>query len=117
MLRDVGLKVEITSSDFANWLKRAQSSPQEFGEVTFSRWSCGCQDADGILYPLYHSKSQWAKSNNPAMDAELDAGRVVLAHCWTADEEDWHYQVHDLLAAYGDSVRILTWDQIGRAHV
>ncbi|MSP48993.1 MAG: peptide ABC transporter [Alphaproteobacteria bacterium] len=78
MLRDVGLKVEITSSDFANWLKRAQAAPAEFGEVTFSRWSCGCQDADGILYPLYHSKSQWAKSNNPAMDAELDAGRSTL---------------------------------------
>lgn len=78
MLRDVGLKVEITSSDFGNWLKRAQSAPAEFGEVTFSRWSCGCQDADGILYPLYHSKSQWAKSNNPEMDKALDAGRSTL---------------------------------------
>ncbi len=78
MLRDVGLKVEITSSDFGNWLKRAQSAPAEFGEVTFSRWSCGCQDADGILFPLYHSKSQWAKSNDPKMDAALDAGRSTL---------------------------------------
>lgn len=38
---------------------------------------------------------------------------VVLAHCWTADEEDWHYQVHDLLAAYGDRLRIVTWDHRG----
>jgi pimeloyl-ACP methyl ester carboxylesterase len=38
---------------------------------------------------------------------------VVLAHCWTADMEDWHYQVRDLLEAFGDDVRILTWDHRG----
>lgn len=38
---------------------------------------------------------------------------VVLAHCWAADEQDWHYQVHDLLVAYGHDVRIITWDQRG----
>jgi peptide/nickel transport system substrate-binding protein len=78
MLIDVGMKVTITSSDFAGWLKRAQSSPAEFGEMTFSRWSCGCQDADGVLFPLYHSSSQWAKSKDPAMDKELEAGRSLL---------------------------------------
>src|SRR5207247_9894715 len=46
MLIDVGMKVTIVTSDFAGWLKRAQSSPAEFGEMSFSRWSCGCQDAD-----------------------------------------------------------------------
>ncbi|GAA1916847.1 alpha/beta hydrolase [Nocardioides lentus] len=38
---------------------------------------------------------------------------VVLAHCWTADREDWHHQVHDLLAAYGGRIRVLTWDARG----
>ncbi|HWJ82921.1 MAG TPA: alpha/beta hydrolase [Nocardioides sp.] len=38
---------------------------------------------------------------------------VVLAHCWTADEADWHYQVHDLLAQYGHGIRIVTWDHRG----
>ncbi len=38
---------------------------------------------------------------------------VVLAHCWTADESDWHYQVHDLLVAYGHDIRIVTWDHRG----
>ena len=66
------------SSDFAGWLKRAQSSPAEFGEMTFSRWSCGCQDADGTLFPLYHSSSSWAKSKDAAMDKELEAGRSLL---------------------------------------
>ncbi|SDE17162.1 alpha/beta fold hydrolase [Nocardioides lianchengensis] len=38
---------------------------------------------------------------------------VVLAHCWTSDAEDWHYQVRDLLARFGPGVRILTWDLRG----
>jgi pimeloyl-ACP methyl ester carboxylesterase len=38
---------------------------------------------------------------------------VLLAHCWTADEADWHYQVHDLLAQYGHDLRIITWDHRG----
>lgn len=38
---------------------------------------------------------------------------VVLAHCWTADEADWHYQVRDLLTRYGHDVRIVTWDHRG----
>lgn len=46
-------------------------------------------------------------------DAEV---AVLLAHCWTADEQDWHYQVHDLLAAYGPELRIVTWDHRGHGH-
>jgi pimeloyl-ACP methyl ester carboxylesterase len=38
---------------------------------------------------------------------------VVLAHCWTADMDDWHYQVRDLLEVFGPEVRILTWDHRG----
>ncbi len=38
---------------------------------------------------------------------------VVLAHCWTADVEDWHYQVRDLLAEFGHDIRIVTWDHRG----
>ena len=38
---------------------------------------------------------------------------VVLAHCWTADMDDWHYQVRDLLDTFGHDVRIVTWDHRG----
>lgn len=38
---------------------------------------------------------------------------VVLAHCWTADEADWHYQVRDLLTHFGHDIRIVTWDHRG----
>ncbi|WP_141015630.1 alpha/beta fold hydrolase [Nocardioides sambongensis] len=41
---------------------------------------------------------------------------VLLAHCWTADEHDWHYQVHDLLVRFGHDIRLITWDHRGHGH-
>lgn len=38
---------------------------------------------------------------------------VVLAHCWTFNQADWHYQVRDLLQEFGHQVRIVTWDHRG----
>jgi pimeloyl-ACP methyl ester carboxylesterase len=38
---------------------------------------------------------------------------VLLSHCWTADESDWHYQVADLLSRYGHRIRLITWDHRG----
>jgi pimeloyl-ACP methyl ester carboxylesterase len=38
---------------------------------------------------------------------------IVLAHCWTADVDDWHYQVSALMGRYGHGIRILTWDHRG----
>jgi pimeloyl-ACP methyl ester carboxylesterase len=38
---------------------------------------------------------------------------VVLAHCWTLNQEDWHYQVRDLQREFGHSIRIVTWDHRG----
>ena len=38
---------------------------------------------------------------------------VFLAHCWTLDQQDWHYQVRDLLAEFGHGIRIVTWDHRG----
>ncbi|HEX2895125.1 MAG TPA: alpha/beta hydrolase [Marmoricola sp.] len=38
---------------------------------------------------------------------------VVLAHCWTLNQEDWHYQVRDLLREFGHGIRIVSWDHRG----
>ena len=38
---------------------------------------------------------------------------VLLAHCWTLNQEDWHYVVRDLLGEYGHAIRIVTWDHRG----
>ncbi len=43
-------------------------------------------------------------------DAPLTA---VLAHCWTLNQADWHYQVRDLQKEFGHGIRIVTWDHRG----
>ncbi len=43
-------------------------------------------------------------------DAPLTA---LLAHCWTLNQADWHYQVRDLQREFGHGIRIVTWDHRG----
>jgi pimeloyl-ACP methyl ester carboxylesterase len=38
---------------------------------------------------------------------------ILLAHCWTLNQQDWHYQVRDLLQEFGHRVRIVAWDHRG----
>jgi len=38
---------------------------------------------------------------------------AVLAHCWTLNQEDWHYQVRALQREFGHQIRIVTWDHRG----
>jgi pimeloyl-ACP methyl ester carboxylesterase len=38
---------------------------------------------------------------------------VVLAHCWTLNQEGWHYQVRALQREFGHAIRIVTWDHRG----
>jgi pimeloyl-ACP methyl ester carboxylesterase len=38
---------------------------------------------------------------------------AVLAHCWTLNQEDWHYQVRALQREFGHGIRIVTWDHRG----
>jgi peptide/nickel transport system substrate-binding protein len=78
MLADVGLDAQISMTDGPTYLRLRQGRPDEAGDVSFFRWSCGCQDADGVLFPLFHSSSQWAKYSNPSVDAELEAARNSL---------------------------------------
>ena len=78
MLGEVGLKVEIVMLDQPTYLRRRQGTPEEAGGLSQGRWSCACQDADGVIFPLFRSGSIWSKFNNPAFDAAVDAARVVL---------------------------------------
>jgi len=59
-------------------LRLRQGRPDEAGDVSYFRWSCGCQDADGTLFPLFHSSSGWAKYRNPAVDTALESARATL---------------------------------------
>lgn len=95
MLTEAGLKVRITSSDMQTYLRRSTGPAAEAGDFAFGRWSCACQDADGMVEPLYHSRSIWAKYANPEMDAALEAARSTLDGKQRLD----HYRkVHEIAA-------------------
>jgi peptide/nickel transport system substrate-binding protein len=78
MINDVGLKVEVVALDHATFLRRRQGTPTDAGSLALGVWSCACQDADGIIFPLFRSGSTWSKYSNPAYDAAVDAARSTL---------------------------------------
>ena len=78
MIQEVGLKVAISQTDQRTFLQRRQGKPEEAGSISLGRWSCACQDADGVIFPLFHSKSLWAKYANPAFDDAVTRARQTL---------------------------------------
>ncbi len=78
MVSEVGLKVTISSSDQATFLKRRQGEPGNAGGLAVGAWSCACQDVDGIIFPLFRTGSIWAKYSNPKFDEAVDKARVIL---------------------------------------
>lgn len=78
MLSDVGLKVNITVVDMPSYLRRRQGQPEESGGLSQGRWSCACQDADGVIFPLFRSGSIWSKFSNADYDHDVDAARTIL---------------------------------------
>jgi ABC-type dipeptide transport system, periplasmic component len=78
MVNEVGLNVTISSSDQATFLKRRQGDAENAGGMAFGAWSCACQDADGIIFPLFRSGSIWAKYKNEKYDALVDEARIIL---------------------------------------
>jgi len=77
-LTEAGLNVKIGMSDMAAYLKRLQSGPETTAMISFGRWSCACQDADGILFPLLHKSSGWSAYRNPKADELLEDARQTL---------------------------------------
>ncbi|MFT8243375.1 ABC transporter substrate-binding protein [Roseomonas sp. BN140053] len=78
MLSEVGLKLNIEMMDQPTFLRRRQGNPEESGGMAQGRWSCACQDADGVIFPLFRTGSIWSKYSNPAFDTEVDAARATL---------------------------------------
>ncbi len=95
MLTEAGLKVRLVSSDMQTYLRRATGPAADAGDFAFGRWSCSCQDADGMVEPLYHSKSIWAKYANSDMDAALEAARSTLD---PAARLQYYRKVHEIAA-------------------
>lgn len=78
MVNDAGLSVEISNSDQATFLKRRQGPADNAGGLAVGAWSCACQDADGIIFPLFRTGSIWAKYSNPDYDTLVDSARSTL---------------------------------------
>lgn len=78
MLGEAGLKVSFVMVDQPTFLRRRQGTPEEALNMAQGRWSCACQDADGVIFPLFRTGSQWAKFSNAAFDTAVDAARVTL---------------------------------------
>jgi len=94
-LTDIGLNVKIATSDMASYLRRAQSGPDTIPSLSFGRWSCACQDADGVLFPLLHRSSGWAAYRNDETDKLLEAARQTLD---PARRQASYKAIHDIVA-------------------
>ena len=87
--------MNIVSVDMQTFLRRATGGSAASGDVGFGRWSCACQDLDGVLEPLFHSRSIWSSYQNPEMDAALEAARSTLD---PAERLRQYRTVHALIA-------------------
>lgn len=95
MLTDVGLNVKIETTDMGNWMQQMQSGGATIPASAFGRWSCGCQDADGTLYPLLHSSSSWSTIKDERIDKALDEARTVID---PAKRLELYKTVHEIVA-------------------
>ena len=87
---EAGFNVEINMNDMATHLQLLQGDPLQAPNTTYGRWSCACLDADGVLYPLFHSTSPWSKYQDPEMDSLLDAARNTVDQ---SEREELYKQV------------------------
>ncbi len=77
-LEAVGFTVQIVTTDQPTFLKNIQSPTHNWGSIRFGIWSCSCADADGTIYPLFHTGSIWSSYSNPAFDQLVVAARTTL---------------------------------------
>jgi peptide/nickel transport system substrate-binding protein len=78
MLNDAGFNISISMTDMPTFLGIVRSDPADNSELNFGRWSCACQDADGIAYPLLHSASNWSRLNLAEIDVLLETARSSM---------------------------------------
>ena len=77
-LQQAGVTVRLQSYDFGTYLQKIQSPQHDWGDLRFGQWSCACLDADGVIYPLFHTGSIWSSFSDPAFDTAVDAARSTL---------------------------------------
>ncbi|RJE84959.1 ABC transporter substrate-binding protein [Paracoccus onubensis] len=95
MLGEVGLTVNIEMTDMATYLQKSQSPPEQAPDLGFGRWSCACQDADGVLYPLLHSSSSWSRVRDDDLDVLLESARSEMD---PDRRQELYGQIHEWIA-------------------
>ncbi|MDQ0189881.1 hypothetical protein JI721_05205 [Alicyclobacillus cycloheptanicus] len=76
-LGQIGIKVKIDNMDQSTYLEKVQSPSHNWGSIRMGLWSCACMDADGTIYPLFHSGTVWSSYSNPKFDAAVTAARTT----------------------------------------
>lgn len=77
-LEAVGFTVQIVTTDQPTFLKNIQAPTHNWGSIRYGIWSCSCLDADGTIYPLFHTGSIWSSYSNPAFDQLVTNARTTL---------------------------------------
>jgi peptide/nickel transport system substrate-binding protein len=85
----------------AGWQKH------DFGDMILATWTSNTFDADGTLYPLFHSDTVWSNYNNPEMDRLLDEARSTLD---SAAREPLYKQALQIL--HDDMAGVPLWEQM-----
>jgi peptide/nickel transport system substrate-binding protein len=88
--------------DQPTYLKKIQGPEHDWGDIRYGQWSCSCLDADGVIYPLFHTGSIWSSYTNPKFDADVDQARTTI-------DENRRKQL------YAEASRILQDDVVGDA--
>ncbi len=102
MLSDVGLYVQIVMLDQPTFLRRRQGPAADAGILSQGRWSCACQDVDGVIFPLFRSGSIWSKYTNPAYDKLVDDARSTLDESRRRDDYRQAFAIlHDEVPGIG----------------
>ena len=85
MLSGLGFNASIDMLDMATYLADSRQEDRIKRPILgFGRWSCACQDVDGVVVPLLHSTSSWSRVDDPKIDALLAKARGTRhAARWT----------------------------------
>lgn len=79
----------------------------DFGDMILATWTSNTFDADGTMYPLFHSDTVWSNYSNPEMDILLDDARSTLEQ----EEREALYE-QSLQILHDDVPGVPLWQQM-----
>jgi len=71
----VGINAKIQSYAGPTYLSLWQNPKHNWGNLNVTDWSCSCEDASGLLTPLYTTGSIWSAFNDPTLTKIIDAAQ------------------------------------------